>query len=695
MTIRHLPKYTPTVGFIAAVVYAWLMLLPWAPPLPNTQLDGSWQLVMQEAPRQPWQFGKDIVFTYGPLGWLAVLQYHAIDPSNYPWVMAIQAFLVFMATAAITKIAWWSTTHPIGRWAIAAFAILVYVEMDLLMREITLPVLVWALVLVSFFPHRRSVGNALRGIPKMPTLSTGTPQRVFPTGANSSMIPKAWPQMLMEVGLIVALGLMSLYKFVFFAMALTAVGGVSVYTLIQRKFPWQLPAYLGVVLALWLVLGQQLSSIGPYLQTSFEISQGYASAMQEPCPDLVAGLFYAVAALIVAGSIAAGKGASWKTTTLIAATMALVLILLVKSVLVRADFWHLSLAVYVLPLLALLSFCACWPNTLLKRRMVTLAIALGLSTGLARDLDRQAQNKLNYTHFSWADRWNQVRSAMHVLRGDSDYASAYRATLKTAGETLKQTPKDLTVDLYPFESGLVVAAGCRYQPRPVFQSYLIHTAKLAALNAEYLRGDRAAELVYFKTDAIDGQFPALSDGPSWPELMARYDLHPTLDPSQCGGYLPLLRSEKPRRRKLALIVERDALPGQAVDVPDASAGPVWAEIVIRPNWQGKLLAGLWREPIVEMRVEQGKKVGQYRLVRGMAEAGFLLSPVVEKPIEFARVASTPWNDPAWQDFLRRQSVRRITLLPRKESAFQTPMQIRFYRLNFDPWLNKRMAFRKP
>ncbi|MBN2577692.1 MAG: hypothetical protein JXB10_01780 [Pirellulales bacterium] len=681
---RGFPKwFLPAVGLLAAILYAWSMLLPWAPPPPNTNLDGSWQMLMQQAPRQSWQFGKEVVFTYGPLGWLAVLQYHAIDPANYLPVLAAQAFLVFWATLAVAWISWRITPHPVGRLLAAAIAVLVYVEMGLVNREVTLVVLVWSFTLLSFFrqaakPQTSSPGSSEDNAFSGEDPAGGKPCRWFPT--------------LVELGLIVALGLASLYKFVFLALSLAAVGGVSAHALWQRKIPWQLPAWLGALLGLWCATGQSLSSFWPYLQNSLEISRGYASSMQLPCSDLIVGIFYLEAAAIIGGQLWAQGELPWKTAVFSAGTMALILILLLKSVLVRADFWHLTTVLYTLPLLTLLSCCAFWPGTWPRRRMAPLGMALALMASFTVLYELHTRSRTHFSYLGVAERRHQVQAALKVLGGGADYARTYRETMDRAGETLRHTPRNLTVDLYPFETGLVMAAGCRYRPRPVIQSYKAYTPRLAALNARHLRSNRAADLVYFQVQAIDGQFPPLSDGPSWPELFTRYDLHPTLDPAECGGYLPLLRAKNPRSWKLELLAEREVPHEQSVDVPDAAQGPIWAEILFRPNWPGTLTTLLCREPTMELRVERGPDSRQYRLIRGMAEAGFLLSPVVEEPIQFAWVASTPWSDPAWRRFLSRQSVRRITLLPHGKSAFQVPVRIRFYRLHFEPWINKRLAF---
>ena len=56
----------------AALVCAYVLLLfpPWQFAVPGTGLDASWVEVIGHGARHGWQWGRDVVFTYGPLGYL-------------------------------------------------------------------------------------------------------------------------------------------------------------------------------------------------------------------------------------------------------------------------------------------------------------------------------------------------------------------------------------------------------------------------------------------------------------------------------------------------------------------------------------------------------------------------------------------------------------------------------------------------
>ncbi len=50
-----------------ALVIAWLLLMPFAPGMPTGGIDGSWPYGLNEAIARGYVFGRDVVFTFGPL----------------------------------------------------------------------------------------------------------------------------------------------------------------------------------------------------------------------------------------------------------------------------------------------------------------------------------------------------------------------------------------------------------------------------------------------------------------------------------------------------------------------------------------------------------------------------------------------------------------------------------------------------
>ena len=72
--------------------------------------------------------------------------------------------------------------------------------------------------------------------------------------------------------------------------------------------------------------------------------------------------------------------------------------------------------------------------------------------------------------------------------------------------------------------------------------FCLHT-ELAELNAACLRSSQAASNILFGVEPIDGRFPSLEDGHSWPELLTRYDIKGT---NEAAGKYCSCRGRQPR-----------------------------------------------------------------------------------------------------------------------------------------------------
>ena len=106
----------------AAVIAAVILTFPFeALPLGAPGIDSGWQWVVNIAADQGWAFGRDVVFAYGPLGWLAAPQ----DVGNHLLLangfrIALQGFLVICGLTVLFRV-----KQPVqilafaGLWAVA------------------------------------------------------------------------------------------------------------------------------------------------------------------------------------------------------------------------------------------------------------------------------------------------------------------------------------------------------------------------------------------------------------------------------------------------------------------------------------------------------------------------------------------------------------------------------------------------
>ena len=79
---------------VAGLAFLTLLFLFPSPYFVTPNLDSSWQAVLEEAFFKQWQFGKDIIFTGGPLNFL----YSPTSNGYYPFLQVFaEALVLFLA----------------------------------------------------------------------------------------------------------------------------------------------------------------------------------------------------------------------------------------------------------------------------------------------------------------------------------------------------------------------------------------------------------------------------------------------------------------------------------------------------------------------------------------------------------------------------------------------------------------------
>jgi hypothetical protein len=192
------------------------------------------------------------------------------------------------------------------------------------------------------------------------------------------------------------------------------------------------------------------------------------------------------------------------------------------------------------------------------------------------------------------------------------------------------------VDIYPCKQSIVLAYGLPLRSRPVFQSYMAYTPRLAHENAAWLASDQAAPLILFQLMSLDNRLSSQDDAASWPLLLSQYDPVPPI-----ADFAVLRRRATPRAWQLAPLSREAATSGEPIAVPRAPR--VWARIDVQSGWQEAVVGALLAPPTPWMTITyaDGHSLRR-RLVPALARDGFLLSPYINTAREFAALLdSTP------------------------------------------------------
>jgi hypothetical protein len=620
---------TAYLAAAALVVLINLVLQPpWQVGMPSVSLDPSWAMVLLHAFDHGWQFGTDLIFTYGPLGFIMVPQYH---PGLY-WI-ALGYWLVFHAALAV---AYCILFRGADVWKLALLVAVSLIATYSWAHDGALFAACFILFLLARKNERLATGIAIL--------------------------------------LTVLMAAAALMKTTTLLLALPTVVLLDINRALTFKKP---PIFAAIFtfgfLAAYAAAGQSLGALGTYLFTAFEVSRGYGEAMHVYGAMKELGLFalasLSLFALIAAQEFKKGRGDG----LFLAAMTAGFLFVTAKSGFVRHDVGHVMIPWTALMLAA----TAYLPEFHVSRSARAVFIAVILA----------GANACCATYVGGAREAGRTDSAGRILLGDmanqfhydtktvgtvlfGDQVAAFEAAYQAQMAILRaQSPvPDLqgTLDIFGVNQSLALAGNAEYRPRPIFQSYSVYTPDLISRNRAALMGPRAPDTILFEIDTVDGRYPSLDEGALWPDLLRLYDVT-----RYENGYAVLKRRSAPRNVALSDLHQDSIAFGQDMDVSAWADGLLWVELDIRPTLLGRLRSFLFKPPMLMMTVTTDAGNTQtFRIVPGMTGSGFLLSPLVETTDQFALL-------PARDESIARFSVAAVG---RPAGAFEEQIAVRLKRL---------------
>src|SRR5580704_1823877 len=262
MPIRSMDAFAPPSIRAESTVGTWLrvggtgllaLLLAFSlfslPNPPDAGLDGSWQEMLLRAHSLGMQFGRELIFTWGPWGFLTSLYHLGKEDA---------ALLLLWQTAGQLAVAGalLALTRRAGPWRQIAFVVLV-VALHWLFMDAVYFVLIALVVMEGL------------------------------------MRPDAsWARL---AGWALVLGFLSQIKFTYMVLAAAGAAASVVVWALRGSWPkaWGvLGAYGASVILAWIAAGQNPDNLYPYLMRSLEVAKGYGDAMgnDESWPVFLWGL---------------------------------------------------------------------------------------------------------------------------------------------------------------------------------------------------------------------------------------------------------------------------------------------------------------------------------------------------------------------------------------------------------------------
>jgi hypothetical protein len=548
----------------------FLLTLPPLVVIPGTGLDPSWKLGLHLARERGLTMGRDLFFTYGPWGFLAV----PLTLVRSQWLVAVVYQLVMHLTF-FAGLGLWMRRQVRSRWAPLALLPLVLFAPPAEYRPL-LAALLW-LGVVSGARRGAALLGALVGC-----VAAGLTMVKFTAGVAACLI---------VLGGAVA-GLLA-------GRVRLAVGAV---------------AGFGIGVIVWgLVALGSLGALGRFVATSWEISVGYGSAQVRSGPLWQPLLILIAIALLVPG-LSSGR-AALSGLTLPAAGL---LLLLFKHAFVRQEthaFFAFSVGGAVLTWLWLerSGQGPAWARAL--RAAAAASLCLGAL------LLAPAWNVLKLP----GTAARRVASAIETERQtrDTRHRARIRADLQQAlplGEPLRELIGRYSVDVMTVETALIETWDLPWRPRPVLQSYAVGTSKLDQLDAEFFASDRAPQRLLVHLQGLDTRHPVMDAPRTWRVLLSRYE------PMARDSRWMLLALRSTPRSAVVTELGRKSVPvNEAVTIPQPSAGHLAMRVRLRPSLMGRIVSLPWKLPEIRVGLAGADLLVPRRIVPSTASSPFPLT----------------------------------------------------------------------
>ena len=573
------------LGTAAITVLAWPLLeVP-----PATGLDASFQAGLEMAGAAGLDAGTQIVSTYGPLAFLSFVQ---------PVYGPTSALAVLHAIAIVVALVGIMVFRGAAAFPLPVALLIAYLGAQAI-KWLGVPEMSLALVAIVALLALERVGDG-RAIPTWALLAAGVAVTILGFGKLNTGVA--------------ILGVA--------AVTVAAIGG-------WRRLLVFGGAALASAVVVWVLTGQGISNVIPFITSSIAMIVGYNSAMGADGDPSLHWMFGAAAIGIAAVATAASEPTrAWPMRLRIGAVLVAVIVAVItlKGSFVR---WHYQ---FIFATLVILAVALVAPR--IPRRTALLAIGVTLVALLAA---------VRYDVVTYLDP--TPRAAVAQLRTLFDNQAAATETRDAlagghaVSTSMLERMRGASVHIGPLETSVAFAyPDLVWRPLPVFQDYMAYTPLLDDLNRDFLEGEEGPQYILRRAPvAIDGRYPWFEGPATIRAMLCRYREVEIGDPWQ------VLERDVDRCGEPRLLSRAEARPGSVVDVPPLPDGDAMLFVRIA-GLQPSLADAAWSFVFKgdEWYVTRDG-ADRFRLVPGTTEQGLVMALADDLAYSEAYGVGNPWR----------------------------------------------------
>jgi hypothetical protein len=656
-----------TNGLLLIILLTCLIiaLVPLNPVMPYEGLDGSWMHAINVAMNNKLQFGKDIIFTFGPYGSIYTNIYHPYTDK----------FMLF------------------GSLYLALCFYIILKELFFDNRKVTL--LLFCLFIIFFRFYRDELLYCYSILFILYTV------RLKDNGINEMTKWSYFNQALIYSA--VSMFLLIKGTFVIFPIILFISLIYLLYNKLYLYFFIGLSSFLLSTIFLWIIANQELNNIFYYFINMLPIIEGYSNAMGlNSFAFQIMMPFYFFFVLFVLLKIVVSKKIERSTIVYVIITLSIFFFFYFKYAFTRqsarpfnfASFFvfgtlflssylkkKTSLMFFILSILFMTILTMRYSNNINK---YNLFYSLGLQLPQIPNGDKITKSKGLFSSIKYSNltlinsisdnfyfNFNSILTGLK-LRINNNLKELYNAKIFQIRSKKKIKLLPGTVDIYTVNTIDLLSTNMLWKPRPIFQSYSSYTEKLINFNENSLEGPYAPDFLLVNLETIDNRFPLLDDGSSYLKMLSNYNFY-DVD----SNYIYLKKNLSPIKLSMRKILSKKVEYNQKQIIPKSNNGLIFAKIKIKENTLSMIYNKIYKLPLLYIYVYTNTLVKKYRIIPNMAENGFILSPLVETRQDIQNVFL--------KNILNESDVKSILVNWEygNKIFFNNEFEIELYKINFE------------
>lgn len=583
--------HTKDILFLIILLFTCICtFVPFFPWMPEDGVDPSWVMAMNEFIAKKLRFGKDIIFTYGPYACIRTEMYHPATDTmmlfGSSYIAISFAFLIFY----------------------------VFKNSGYYLKIIILAIIPSILCQISLNPTKDAFYFFYPFLTSIAYLKFYEKSKAVYFNKKISFL----------IFLFFPFGIIGLIKanYLFLCVAITCI--LSIYLSIKKDYKSALTIIfisLFSVLFFWILAGQKLCDLPLYLFCIFDVSLGY-SDLSENVGKSSDIFLYLLCVACLCYSILSQLN---KKTCLIVSLFTITAFFSFKEAFVRHDSGHVCEGAFII-------LSAILIKAIFSSKRATASLWLSLLIGFYitnQCISVKPKNLLQQIKTTY---FRSIKGLKIRIKDRKKLDNMFDNAISEIRERYKIPKLNGTTDIYPNDLACIICSFNTWNPRPMCQSYTAFTPLMLNANKNHLLKNNAPDNIIFKTvPKIDHlTIPlALNDGCSFPTILAKY--HPILIKDDCV-YLEKNRYIKKVNEHILLKCEKQL--NQEINVTKSKQF-VFAKIKLRKTLLGHLSSMLFKASQLEIYLKFVDGTSAvHRIIPGMIETGFLLSPFVDNANEF-------------------------------------------------------------